>query len=685
MSLTQSPHLQAARKHAEERGNFEKYRNQRVAKNKNRGKFTKFERGIPLPESTPIYAMSTGDMSRTPEKQDGYVKWNFTVMSMGDIEDAKKDETGRRYIEIERKLSKNARTEYERQEKDIELDRKATFDNVVTVRIYEFSDIALRVKVATKFAPVNSIVKLSNVYISHWFKNGKFLDLWNAGKVETASTISSDGLLFEFLANSPSICDKKISPEYLDAEFIKSCEAHRETLAAAVADGANPDDVYKTVPDFRLKYGKKTYFMSTFNRDLETQAAKASLSEGVLVDRIFTDSKNGQFTPEVYNKALQKKENVAGFDTNIIGDQWSGGSLGEDGTSHSRFKIYATALSSAVALFRIPDLDTWNEFGPILLNGNFLVTCRENMRETSGLQTADDAYDEASEFDIRSKMKIESIVCNLPFNLAKSGIPVDKEYAAAASGFLESPSTDDAPAKFAMMLKNPLHHLCRHSEKDTHAADVICLNFYEGPTEAILRDYHFFAITNQEYTRLHRRIMDNTTPNKLAILANKDAVKEYFEIQSDGESGPTYEDDMTAFEKKYNVNRDTDAKILQILQSVKDADEFSVLIYAVKKPVLLYADANVDTLSEDARRFGFEYDVTAAGDFVGALAKFISGHAYRESEEVNTDILKRPRSPANEDAGEPILEVAEQDDDDDDDDEVSLPSPAKKRRGGRRE
>jgi len=655
MSLTPSSHLQAARKHAEELGKFATTRANIAAKSKSRPKYRAYERAMPLPESIPVFAVSTADMSRTPEKQEGAQKWHFTILSMENIDGVSMDENGRRYIEIERNLSKAARLEYERQAKDPEIDEiveRQTFDDITSVRVYEFSDIALRVKVSIPFVPVNTIVKLSNVHISHWFKSGKFLDLANAGKVEPQMTIASDGLLFEFLANSPSICDKPITEEYRKESFVRSCHEHKKRIDAYIADGGDADKAYQKVPDYRLKFGDITYFLSTFGRDVETQAAKASLEEGVMVDRIFTNSKDVSYTPEVYNKASQKKENVTGFETNILGDQWTSGSLGGENTKQTRFKLFAGAFSSALSAFRIPTMEHWKEFGPILLKNNFLLTCRENMKETAALQTADDEDDDAAEYGIRSKMKIEAIVCNLPFNLASNGIPIGMEQAAATVGFLDNPSTDGQAAGFAPMLKNPYHYECRHSQKDARADDVICLNFYEGATEALLRDYAFFAVTNQDYTRLHMNNMKKATPNQLAILANKTAVKDYYEIQADGESGPTYDDDIKRFEEEYGVDHETDAKILDILKSVRDPEDFDVLVYAVKKSVILYKDITEDKLVHLARLFGFEYDLGGPGDFVRALSSFISSRSFKEpfgevEEEESlsaTPDLKRSRS-----------------------------------------
>lgn len=660
MSLTPSSHLQAAREHAEKLGKFASTRANITAKNKIRTKYRAYERTIPLPESIPVFAVSTADMSRTPEKQEGAQKWHFTILSMENIEGVSVDENGRRYIEIERKLSKDARAEYERQAKDPDLTEKErhVFDDVTSHRVYEFSDIALRVKVSIPFVPVNTIVKLSNVHISHWFKGGKFLDLANAGKVEPQLTIASDGLFFEFLANSPAICDKPIAQEYQKESFIRSCQEHKRRIDAYIADGGDAEKAYQKVPDYRLKFGDITYFLSTFGRDVETQAAKASLEEGVMVDRIFTNSKDVSYTPEVYNKASQKKESVTGFETNILGDQWKNGSLGGENTDQTRFKIFAGAFTSALSAFRIPTMEHWKEFGPILLKNNFLLTCRENMKETSALQTADDEDDDASEYGIRSKMKIESIVCNLPFNLASNGIPIGKEQAAATVGFLDSPSTDDQDATFAPMIKSPHHYECRHSQKDARATDVICLNFYEGTTDVLLRDYNFFAVTNQDYTRLHANNMKKATPNQLAILANKSAVKEYYEIQADGESGPTYDEDIKHFENTYGIDHAKDTKILDILKSVRDPEEFDVLVYAVKKPVILYSDITEDKLVNLATLFGFRYDLGGPGDFVSALSGFITSRSFREpgeesgeeeSESLAASLdLKRPRSEDSE-------------------------------------
>jgi hypothetical protein len=643
MSVNTPSYLGAAQQAAKDNGALVMMQQ----KKRERPRYTAYSRQIPLPYSAPIFALSTGDIRRVPSKASGTNKWHFKILSMADVEDAKTDETtGRRYIEIERKLSKDARLEYARLAKEAEgtgNEPDITFDNVTMLRIYEFSDISLRIKSSFKAVPPDTIVILKNVHISHWFSSGKFIDLHNGGSVTPMFDIGPDGLLFEFLANSPSICDNPIVLEHLGAKYIKSCKEHA-ARGAAFMEKNGPDADMSKVPDFRLKYGDITYFLSTFGRDATMQAAKVSTDAGVIIENIFTGRNDVKYDPEAFNKTANKKENVIGLETNILGEQWSGKPLGDENTKRENFLIFANAFSGAVDIFRIPKLSTWKDFGPILCRNIFVASCRENMRESATLVGMDE--DDGPEYSFKSNMHIDTLVCNLPYNLATTGLPISKEKAAKAVGFLRAPSSDGNSATFNPMLDNQFHSECRHSGSDDRAADVICLNFYSGATEKLLENYLFFAITNQDYTNLQYNKMAKMTPKKLSVLADQEAAETYYNICAEGSSSPTYEDEMAEFEKKYDVDRNMDSDLLGILESVKDLTRFEILVYAVKKPELLYKDLTKEKCEMYARLFNFEYNSDGKGDFVTMIADAIRARAYPEDDE--NDLLKRSRDDTSE-------------------------------------
>ncbi len=341
-----------------------------------------------------------------------------------------------------------------------------------------------------------------------------------------------------------------------------------------------PNDDKKVDAKWARTYGKDIYTIDHIVPPDMSILDDNKTTEGVLFS---IDTKPNVAARINYTRKTFKDEkefNVIVFESAAFGIQWRNGLFDGENTEEEKMRIPFTIWEKNLALFRISNLSTWINLGPVIMaNVGYLLLCKENLEftKTNEFNTdikRDPTKRESDDKDFELEIQVLSLLCDVSKEYRRIGIPVPSD---KLLSYITSPN------KASGSIVSPLHNEAYHTKGGLGCDKIINLSEWTGDLNSQIKgdEYEYFAITNAPFESFDFDILKSHEKKEdLNLLLQNDFINLAKRAKRDEKKRKELLDLY-----RFDVTSEENADFMDLVNKVpSESGSLTYCIFAIKKP-----------------------------------------------------------------------------------------------------